>query len=231
MVSVASIAELRRAIEARFPNAVPLPERTVPQVATGIGGLDRILPGGGLPRGRLSVWMPGIGAGAVLRSACMRAVEEGERAAWVDGIGRESPGVQWGSVLMARPRTEQQALECTEELLRSGGFALVVRMGEGSHGAERVRLCRAAREGGSALVELSNEGHMAAVRIRAQAIREGFRWSRNILGEPLRVEGVSLRVRVQAMGWSRETNVVLMVMNHEHTFSLDAGLPDRRGVR
>src|SRR5687768_2684353 len=120
-----SLAELRAALEARFPNAVPLPERTVPQVATGIAGLDRILPGGGLPRGRLSVWMPGIGGGAVLRSACMRAVERGERAAWIDGVGRESPGVSWSGVLVARPRTEQQALECTEELLRSGGFSVV----------------------------------------------------------------------------------------------------------
>ncbi len=231
MVSVASIAELRRVIEARFPNAVPLPERTVPQISTGITGLDRILPGGGLPRGRLSVWMPGIGGGAVLRSACMRAVAEGERAAWIDGVGRESPGVCWGSVLVARPRTENQALECTEELLRSGGFAVVVRMGEGSQGAERVRLCRAAREGGTALVELSSEGHMAAVRIRARAVQEGFRWSRNVLGEPVQVEAVSLRVRVQAAGWSREADVVLMVKNHEHTFSLDPGLPDRRGIR
>lgn len=228
---MSSIAELRRVIETRFPNAVPLPERTVPQVATGIAGLDRILPGGGLPRGRLSVWTPGIGGGAVLRSSCMRAVERGERAAWVDGVGRESPGVSWANVLVARPRTERQALECTEELLKSGGFAVVVRVGEGSHRAERVRLCRAAREGGTALVELSEEVHMAAVRIRSRVGPKSFRWTRNALREPVRVEKVSLRVRVQATGWSRESDVVLMVMNHEHTFSLDSGLPDRRGVR
>src|SRR5215218_748918 len=97
-----SVAELRHALESRFPNAVPLPERTVPQIATGIDALDRILPGGGLPRGRLSVWVPGIGGAAVLRSACHRTVEEGERAAWIDETGRVLPGMQWAGVLVAR---------------------------------------------------------------------------------------------------------------------------------
>ena len=104
-------------------------------------------------------------------------------------------------------------------------------MGEGSRGAERVRLCRAAREGGSALVELSDYGQMAAVRMSARAAPESFRWSLNELGEPVRVEEVSLRVRVMATGWSKESDVVLMVMNHEHTLSLESRLADRRGVR
>lgn len=161
----------------------------------------------------------------------MRAVERGERAAWIDGVGRESPGVSWAGVLVARPKTEQQALECTEELLRSGGFSVIARVGEGSHGAERVRLCRAARDGGTALIELSSEGHMAAVRCRGRTGPESFRWTRNELGEPVRVEEVSLRVSVQAAGWSRESDVVLMVMNHEHTLSLEPDLADRRGAK
>lgn len=227
---MSAVAELRRALEARFPNAVPLPERTVPQISTGVEGLDRILPGGGLPKGRLSVWVPGVGGSAVLRSACMRAVERGERAAWVDGVGRVSPGVEWGKVLLARPRSEKQGLECTEELLLSGGFAVVVRLGEGSTGGERVRLCRAAREGGSALIELSANPHMAAVKLWARAGPESFRWRMNTLGEPIEVESVSLRVKVMTGGWSREADVVLKVVDHEHTLCLDPGLADRRGV-
>ncbi|MEX2572424.1 MAG: hypothetical protein WD737_14085 [Gemmatimonadota bacterium] len=227
---MSALADLRRVLEARFPNAVPLPERTVPQISTGLEALDQILPSGGLPRGRLSVWAPGIGGGAVLRSACMRAVERGERAAWVDGMGWEAPGMVWSGVAVARPRTEVQALECTEELLRSGGFAVVVLVGEGSTGAQRVRLCRAAREGRSALVELSAEPHMAAVRMWGRASAESFHWRANDLGEPVAVEAVTLRVRVAAAGWSRESDVALMVSNHEHSLSLDPGLADRRGV-
>jgi hypothetical protein len=227
---MSALADLRRVIEARFPNAVPLPERTIPQIPTGVEALDRILPGGGLPRGRLSVWVPGIGGSAVLRAACRGAVGRGERAAWVDGVGRVLPGADWEGVALARPRTEGEALECAEELLRSGGFAVVVRAGEGSTGAERVRLCRAAREGGSALVELSGDAHMASVRIQARASPASFAWRVNGLGERMEVESVRLRVQVMAAGWSRESDVVLVVMNHEHSLSLDPGLADRRGA-
>jgi hypothetical protein len=225
-----AIADLRRILEARFPNAVPLPERTVPQVATGIRALDRILPAGGFPRGRLTVWSSGVGGGAVLRSACRGAVDRGERAAWVEGAGRVAPDVEWGGVVLARPRNEREALECAEELLRSGGFALVARLGEPSVGAERLRLCRAAREGGAALVELSSDPHLAALRISARTGAESYRWRLNGLGEPVAVESVALRVSALGPGWSREADVVLVVTEHEHSLSLEPGLPDRRGV-
>jgi hypothetical protein len=229
-MSVTAIADLRRAIEARFPNAVPLPERTVPQISTGVEALDRILPAGGLPRGRLSVWAPGVGGTAILRSACRVAVDSGERAAWVEGPERIAPGVNWTGVVLARPRSELQSLECTEELLRCGGFAVVARVGEKSGGAERLRLCRAAREGGAALVEISADGHLAAVRMWARTGSESFRWRRNSRGEPIEVESVSLWVRVMATGWSRESKVVLTVAKHEQSLSLESGLVDRRGV-
>jgi hypothetical protein len=226
---MATLAELRRVLEARFPNAVPLPERTIPQIGTGIEALDRALPAGGLPRGRLTVWR-GIGGTAVMRAACSGAVGRGERAAWVDGTGMVLPNVSWGGVVLARPRNEREALECTEELLRSGGFAVVVRVGEGRMGSERLRLCRAAREGGSALVELSGDAHLAAVRVSARSEGVRVQWRRNGSGEPIEVESVILRVQVAAAGWSRESDVVLVVSNHEHSLSLEPGLADRRGI-
>ena len=227
---MSAVAELKRVLEARFPNAIPPPQRTVPQIETGVRDLDRILPAGGLPRGRLAVWVPGIGGAAVLRSACAGAVRGGERAAWVDGVGREGPEVDWDGVLVARPRTESQGLECTEELLLSGGFAVVVRVGRGSVGKDRVRLCKAAREGGAALVELSGDAHMAALKIQGRLRPESFRWRCNALGEPVEVRSVALRVKVTAGGWERESDIVLNVVDHEHTLSLEPGLADRRGV-
>jgi hypothetical protein len=226
---LSSVADLRRALAARFPNAVPLPERTVPQISTGVEALDRILPGGGLPRGRLSVWTSGLGGSAVLRAACECAVERGERAIWIDGAGRIEPDVEWGGVVLARPRVERQALECAEELLRTGGFAVVVRLGEEARGPERFRLCRAAREGGAALVEISTDPHLAAVRIQSWTDPGSFRWRLNGWGEPVDIESVTVRVRVRAGGWSRETDVVLAVSKHEHSLSLEPGLADRRG--
>src|SRR5450759_5253209 len=63
-------AAIRALIEHRFPDATPVTHRTAEPVATGIDALDAILPGRGLPRGRLTVWMPQGGATAVLR-ACL----------------------------------------------------------------------------------------------------------------------------------------------------------------
>src|SRR5437870_7700456 len=82
-----SVAALRALIQQRFPDATPLTggSQTTEQVATGIGALDQILPNGGLPRGRLSVWAPHGGVTAILRGACQAVVTNGERSAWIDG--------------------------------------------------------------------------------------------------------------------------------------------------
>lgn len=226
----AAVAELRRVLATRFPNAVPLQDRTVPQLPTGLAPLDRILPGGGLPRGRLSVWQAGLGGGAVLRSMCMQALSRGERAVWIEDWEQGARGVSRSDLLLVRPDTERQSLECAEELLRCGGFAVVVLAGRGSSGRERVRLTRAAREGGAALVEFSREAHLAAVRISSRIDTADVHWQCNRLGEPVEMEWVRLRVQVLAGGWSRESEVVLMVGNHEHCLSLDPGLADRRGL-
>ena len=58
LMPAVSIAALRELIEQRFPDATPANWRAAEPVATGVGPLDRILPGGGLPRGQLTVWTP-----------------------------------------------------------------------------------------------------------------------------------------------------------------------------
>jgi hypothetical protein len=224
------VAALREVLERRFPDAIPAVFRTARGIATGVRELDRALPNGGLPRGRLSTWDRGVGSAALLRAACVETVRRGERAAWIDARHTACADVSWAGVALLRPERPEDALLCAEELLRCGGFALIVLSDVESRGTERLRLCRAAREGGSAFVESSTEGHMAAVRIRSWASREAVRWERDDLGEPLRLNEVRVRVRATALGWSQEAEVSLPVSSHAHRLSLEPALVSRRGA-
>lgn len=224
------LAELREVLENRFPGAIPPVYRTAGGITTGLSALDRVLPNGGLPRGRLSTWERGLGSAAVLRAACLETVRGGERAAWIDARRTACADVSWAGVALVRPAQPREALLCAEELLRCGGFALVVLTGVETQGTERLRLCRAAREGGSAFVETSAEGHMAAIRIRSWAGRGSLQWERSELGEPIRVKEVRVRVRATALGWSREAEVTLPVASHAHRLSLEPSLVSRRGA-
>ena len=228
------LQELRRLLEGRFPDAVPVTYRTAGAVATGLSELDRVLPGGGLPRGRLAAWVPGGGATAVLQAACLEAVRRGERAAWVDGAGMVAGEFWRGGPLLVRPAVGEgrgrAALAAAEELLRSGGFALVVVSGVEAVGTEAVRLARAAREGGSALVMLTAGVPVAALRVRSRIAPDGYRWRRGPFGEPAEVEAVEVQVQATAMGWSARAELVLPVARHDLRLSLDPGLADRRGA-
>src|SRR6185503_651515 len=154
------VAALRALIQQRFPDATPLTStsgtaggaQTTEHVATGIAALDCILPNGGLPRGRLSVWQPRGGATAILRAACHAAAAQGERAAWIDGDSTVA-GAFWtrdntfrvaesDGLFLVRPSSRLHALRAAEELLRSGGFSLLVLAGCDPHGTETVRLAR-----------------------------------------------------------------------------------------
>lgn len=227
---MSQVAALREVIQQRFPSAVPSVYQTTPGVPTGLLTLDAALPNGGLPRGRLCVWEPGVGAGAVLRAACAAALERGERSAWIDAAGTASGEIPWSGAALVRPETPREALVCAEELVRSGGFALVVLAGAVSRGSERVRLTRCVREGGTALMELSAESHMAAIRFQSAVAPGGLRWRCNHLGEPVRLASVTVRVHAAALGWSRETEVVLPVHAHALRLSLEPSLVSRRGA-
>lgn len=100
---------LRQLLTDRFPDAAPLAEldarRLAQPVGTGLSELDRIFPGGGLPRGRLTAWLSHGGATAVLRAACHAAGAAGERTAWIDAARTAGPG--WdGGPLVIRPEGE-----------------------------------------------------------------------------------------------------------------------------
>jgi hypothetical protein len=229
----AEVLDLRRQLEERFPDAQPVRAGTTGAVATGIGGLDGVLPAGGLPRGRVTLWRPGGGASAVLRSACLAASSSGERAAWVDGAGVVA-GAYWGEspegLLLFRPSAG--AAGCAEELLRSGGFALVVLAGGvgGLGDGEGVRLGRAAREGGSAFVALAGSAPVSHLRARSAFEVEGFQWRRGPFGEPVSLETVAVRVTLESMGLNRRARFRLPVEHHDVRLSLEPRLVDRRGV-
>ena len=226
-----SVAALRALIQQRFPDATPLTggAQTTEQVATGISALDNVLPNGGLPRGRLSVWAPQGGATAILRAACHSVVANGERSAWIDGDNTLA-GAFWerADPTSCGPRRALHALRAAEELLRSGGFSLLVLAGTEPQGTETVRLTRAAREGGAALVTIGSSASMASLRLTSRLLH--YRWRRTPFGDPADAEDATVRVSASAAGWNAHTTFPIPVMHHELRLSLESELADRRGL-
>lgn len=225
-----SNAALKALLENRFPDAIPLTHRTAEPVATGIWALDAILPGGGLPRGRLTVWVPEGGATAILRATAQTTVLNGERAVWIDGKGTIAGAFWEEGPILVRPRTRREGLRAAEELLRCGGFALVIVAGIEPEGMENVRLSRAAREGGGSLVTLTTHTSMASLRVSSRILGESYRWRRDPFGDPADAEEAKIRVRAHSLGWSRSVDLPIQVVPFDVRVSLEGGLRDRRGV-
>ncbi len=224
-----SLAALRALIEQRFPDATPLVEReTTEHVSTGIAPLDQVLPHGGLPRGRLSVWAPRGGSTAILRAACHTVVAHSERAAWIDGDNTIAGAFWADGPYLVRPKSRLHALRAAEELLRSGGFSLLILAGCEPQGTETVRLGRAAREGGTALVSVGTAASMASLRLTSRLLR--YRWRRTPFGDPAEAQDATVRIDARTVGWSAHTEFTLPVMHHELRLSLESELADRRGL-
>jgi len=229
--SAAALANLRSLIEERFPDATPPLHRTAEQVASGISQLDRCLPAGGFPRGRLSVWSPLGGATAILRASCYTVTMTGERAAWIDGEHMLTSNSWLDGPVLLKPVTRRAALRAAEEILRSGGFALVVLSGTDPQGQEAVRLTRAAREGGAAFISLTNASALSSLRVSSTLDPRGYQWQRTPFGEPAVASNALVRVRARAMGWNSHTQFLVPVLHHELRLTLEQGLPDRRGTK
>jgi hypothetical protein len=230
-MSAIALQELKQALERRFPDALPLGRGVAAAVGTGVVALDALLPGGGLARGRVTVWRPGGGATSILRTAAEAAVGRGERSAWVDVAGALSGDFWRSGPLLLRPAREHDALMCAEELLRSGGFAVVVVSGGGQETArEAIRLSRAARTGGSALVLISAESSLAHLRVQSHTDPGGYRWRRNPFGEPVEVVSARIEVEASALGWSGRTSLDLPVRTHRARLAPEPRLVDRRGA-
>jgi hypothetical protein len=230
--NLAQVLQLKAALGQRFPNAQPIAYRTAGAVATGISALDNMLPATGLARGRVSLWSPGGGATAILYAAAQAVATRGERAAWIDGAGNIA-GDSWKpAAMLLKPEGELEALVCAEELLRSGGFGLIVLSGAGkAFLREDVRLSRAVREGGGAFVALSATSSVAHLRVTSRISPDGYRWRTNPFGEPAEITEVQVDIEAQAMGWSGRTSVSLPVVTHAYRTAIDTQLVDRRGAK
>jgi hypothetical protein len=230
-MSAVAVQELKQALARRFPGALPLGRGLAEAVSTGAVALDGLLPGGGLARGRLTQWQPGGGATAVLRGSCEAVVRAGERSAWIEAAGRPGADFWRAGPLLVCPRSEREALASTEELLRSGGFALVVLAGGGREASrEAVRLSRAARDGGTAFVAVLGEAALAHLRVSSRITPEGYRWRHDPFGEPVEVVSVRLEIEAASLGWSGRTVLELPVRSHRARLSPEPRLVDRRGA-
>jgi hypothetical protein len=225
----ARTATVQAILAHRFPDAVQHRGWTRGTIATGITGLDAILPDGGFQRGRLAVWSPGPGAAAILRTTCLRVIAEGERSAWID-VAHTITGAYWQEgPLLIRPDTPVAGLRAAEELARSGGFSLVALDGTDPETTAMVRLSRAVHEGGSALVLLTHTTSLASLRLASRPLTAEYVWRRSPLGEPPVVTAVKLRVEARASGWFAATELAIPVWYDELRLAPEYVFPDRRG--
>jgi hypothetical protein len=197
-------------------------------VAPGIPELDRALPSGGFPLGKLSICEPGGGMTALLRAACHTAIANGDRVAWIDGA-RTIAGTFWDEgPLLVRPDGNTNALRAADELVRSGGFRLVVLAGAKATDTETMRLVRAVHDGGGAFVAVSTNSTMAVLRLASRI--DHCRWHFNPFGEPAVLHDVRLHTHTRALGWDKRASFFLPVKDHDLRLSLESGLADRRGL-
>lgn len=178
MARAATILELERTIERLGAR----PAAPGPIAPTGVPGLDALLPGGGLPRGRVVEWLGPRSSGktTLLRAGLAHLRGIGESVAWIDA-GRTLYAPDWtdlvpgeGEFWVVRPRDAAEAAWCADLLLRSGAFGAVALHGADGAGeavgtgglrrAAAVRLQRLAEEAGALFVVLG-EAPLAALRL------------------------------------------------------------------
>jgi hypothetical protein len=134
--------------------------------------------------------------------------------------------------LLLRPSSEVNALGCAEELLRSGGFTLVVLTGVARElEREAVRLSRAVKDGGGAFITIARQAPIAHLRVTSQIRPDAYKWKLNPFGEPSHIESVRLRIEASAMGWTGRTELTMPVHFHAQRVAGDPLLRDRRGAR
>jgi hypothetical protein len=230
---------LRAAVKHLTPNA----QRPTP-CPTGLDALDALLPGGGLPRGRLTELRGPRGSGktTLLRGIVAAMAERGQWVAYVDARRTLAPR-DWADVgshlWVIRPREARKGAWCADILLRCGAFALVVLDGAPplSRGTA-VRLTRLARDAGAVLVVTGDEERPAtvgsALRLRltpGSAHRPGRRRPRDDAGQHTRLRRMEITVEKGGGGGGvRRTVEVTYAAPVARRLCTHTEVPDRRGV-
>ncbi len=143
---------------------------SAPGFPTGLAALDAVLPGGGIPAGRITEFLaaPGLGKTTLARSVVTTTIRSGQCVAWIDATRTLDPrdwvsaSLEGQALWVVRPPDPARAPWCADLLLRTGAFALVVL--DGAPVLPRVvavRLAQLAREADAALL-LLGDGNRAA---------------------------------------------------------------------
>lgn len=106
----------------------------IPAISTGSIGLDLALGIGGIPRGRvIEVYGPESSGKTTLSMHCIaEAQKKGGLAAFIDAehafdkTYAERLGIDTENLLISQPDSGEQALEITEQLIRSGAIDIIV---------------------------------------------------------------------------------------------------------
>jgi hypothetical protein len=217
---------------------------SAPGLPTGVRGLDLALPGGGLPRGRITELLApaGLGKTTLARSIAASALMAGHAVAWIDATRTLDPrdfidvdAASRDALWIVRPGDPARAAWCADLLLRTGAFALVVL--DGAPVLARsiaVRLSQLARDADAALL-LLGEGHKASEIGGALRLVLKRRPARDTRGGPqvaaLIAKGgphqlVPLHLEVgHARAIARD-----LVRDLAHRLCAHPEVPDRRGV-
>lgn len=217
-----------------------------PGLPTGVRGLDLALPGGGLPRGRITELLApaGLGKTTLARAIASSTLQAGHAVAWVDATRTLDPR-DWVQVdatgrdalWVVRPADAAKAAWCADLILRTGAFALVVL--DGAPVLPRniaVRLSQLARDADAALL-LLGDGNKASEIGGALRLVLKRRPARDTRGGP------QVAVLIEKGGPHQHVPLHLEVGNARSSADIDAStasiarrlcahpeVPDRRGV-
>ena len=108
--------------------------KDLPHISTGILPLDIATGIGGFPRGRIiEIYGPeAAGKTLIALHVVAEAQKLGETCAYIDAENAMNPsfakriGVDLGSLLFVQPESGEQALDITEQLIRSGQISVIV---------------------------------------------------------------------------------------------------------
>lgn len=228
----------------------------MPGLATGVPALDAALPGGGLPRGRLTeiTGTPGSGLTTFARQLVASTLRSGWWVAYIDAARTLAPR-DWAALgahdglWVVRPNEPARGAWCADVLLRSGAFGLVVL--DGAQALPRtvaVRLVRLAHTSDAAFVLLSADGARAgvagALQLRVQRAPDNKRRSTTLdlaarrggqsdtcacSPAPARSRPRRLRITIEKGAPVQKVEVAYEV-ERPRGVREDPQVPDRRGV-